>query len=232
MKVQINLSDKIRRSAIAQGRELPTSITIVVNPAALPEDLRAQVAPILPLVEPGQCAPRHRNFSPSEEGILEDWAQPGMWKNPWQCSVDPSLGAEAVLRAWIADRSAKEQAYTTEKSRQAAFVAEAKAWAEKHGSNRLRKGLAQDYDMTRLYVTERAAADHEGFVVDWKDACEWDRRSSPSERALDVAAEHDGEVVWLETLPDGAETAEEAVVIREYLGRYDLVMPMGDPEEA
>ena len=454
MKVQINLSDKVRRAAIAQGHELPATMVLAIDPASLPEDLREHVAPILPLFEPGRVAPLlHGSRNPADEGVLEDWARAGMPRTPWQCSVDPAVGTEAVLRAWIADRAAKERSYAAEKAcheaadyrtdplgtlgairspprrhrrrlplenkdltgelkmsdgtfdstlgrrttrkkaqkalcansrdaqnapnetsgatesatgrhrpfvvsrgeallehftaeglerargafgvedsleaiiqaactgirarerytqtaptspgkairgkaaaiaaiaaggavevcgdgsgghyimadryrltsadipaevwarivseykarcaeaearraaeeeakrkGKAAFVAEAKTWADEHGSDRLRKGLAQDYDMTRLYVTERAAADHEGFVVDWKDACEWDRRSSPSERALDVAAEHDGEVVWLETLPDGAETAEEAVVIREYLGRYDLVMPLGDPQ--
>lgn len=319
MKVQINISDKVRRAAIAQGHELPATMVLAIDPASLPEDLREHAAPILPLFEPGRVAPLlHGSRNPADEGVLEDWARAGMPRTPWQCSADPAVGTEAVLRAWIADRAAKERSYAAEKARheaadaaaraeeaagkaaaiaaiaaggavevcgdgsgghyimadryrltsadipaevwarivseykarcaeaearraaeeeakrqgKAAFVAEAKAWAEEHGSDRLRKGLAQNYDMTRLYVVERVAAEHPGFLIDWKNECEWDRRSSPSERALDVAAEHDGEVVWLETLPDGAETTEEAVVIREYLGRYDLVMPMGDPEEA
>lgn len=133
-------------------------------------------------------------------------------------------GEHALAVAAARVRIAEEEA---EKAR---AQAEKRAWVEAHGSSHLRKALAAGHSCHQMYVRERAALEHPGFEVDLANEAEWKDRTCPSERALDLAAETPGaEVVWL-TNPVGGEDvygddweACEAVVLREYLGRYDLV---------
>jgi len=110
--------------------------------------------------------------------------------------------------------------------------AERRAWALEHGSPRLRKCVEGGYDCQRLYVTERAAIERPGYAVDFDDKAAWKDRSGPSEAALDEAERVKGCVVWLTRFPAPAgadqdrcdeDEACEAVVIREYLGKYDLI---------
>jgi alpha-D-ribose 1-methylphosphonate 5-triphosphate synthase subunit PhnH len=102
------------------------------------------------------------------------------------------------------------------------------AWVEVHGSEHLAQAVAAGYDCQRLYVSERAAAERPGFVVDFDDRADWRTRSCPSEAALALAEAHGGTVVWLTNSAYELHEAEfweprEAVVIREYLGKYDLI---------
>lgn len=128
-------------------------------------------------------------------------------------------------------REAKEAA---ERAEAAARETARLAWVEEHGSAFLRKAVAAGYDCQRRYVLERAALEHPGAVVDIENAATWRSRSCPSERALDLALSLGGEVVWLTAPPqvskpdpdeDEAESFEagEAVVVRGYLGKYDVV---------
>lgn len=136
--------------------------------------------------------------------------------------------AEAERQA-AEHREAQRQAAEAEKARR---LAERAAWAQAHGSPRLRKCVEAGYDCQRLYVLERAAAEHPGYVVDFDDSASWKDRAGPSEAALDEAARVGGQVVWLTGLPldDGApddyQDEREAVVIRAYLGKYDLIKLM------
>ena len=134
--------------------------------------------------------------------------------------------AEAERQA-AAHREAERQAAEAEKARR---LAERAAWAQANGSPRLRKCVEQGYDCQRLYALERAAAEHPGYVVDFDDKAAWKDRAGPSEAALDEAARVGGTVVWLTRQPH--EEFEvygegwEAVVIRAYLGKYDLIRVM------
>lgn len=118
--------------------------------------------------------------------------------------------------------------------------AEKATWIEAQGSDHLKRAFAGGYNCQRLYVTERAAVEAPGFVVDFDDAAQWKDRSCPSMAALEVeeAANQWGigkvMVVWLTTGPSAEVENEdeygepyfqevEAVIIRGYLGRYDLV---------
>ena len=117
--------------------------------------------------------------------------------------------------------------------------AEKTAWITEHGSDHLKRAHTAGYDCQRLYVIERAALEAPGFTVDFNDSAEWKSRSCPSTEALDeaeAAKELDlGEssVVWLTEQPNAKriETGEyfeifgatEAVVIEDFLGKYDLV---------
>ena len=111
-------------------------------------------------------------------------------------------------------------------------------WITEHGSPHLRRCIAAGYDCKRLYVVERAACEAPGFVVDFDDRAQWKTRACPSEAGLDAeqAARALGlgepQIVWLSRPPrdqagageDGAEFEPvEAVVLRGYLGQYDLV---------
>lgn len=137
--------------------------------------------------------------------------------------------AERIQAENDAARKRQEAAQAAEK---AARLAERAAWAAEHGSSRLRKCVEQGYDCQRLYVVERAAIEHPGYTVDFDDKAAWRSRSAPSEAALDEAKRVGGEVVWLtrSPAPDGIdqdlydEDEEcEAVAIRGYLGKYDLL---------
>ena len=131
--------------------------------------------------------------------------------------------------AAVAAAKARQAALNEQRRQEAARQeAERRAWALAHGSSRLRKCIEMEYDCQRLYVFERAAFERPGYVVDFDDKAAWKARSGPSE-----AARVGGEVVWLTRLPldDGApedyqegwEDEREAVVIRHYLGKYDLI---------
>lgn len=131
----------------------------------------------------------------------------------------------AVAEAKRADEVRKEAARTQHEQERAAWVAQ-------HGSPRLRKCLDQGYDCQRLYAIERAAIEYPGYILDYNDAARWKDRSGPSEAALDEAARVSGIVVWLTAEPSAAVGDDpdygvfescEAVIIREYLGKYDLV---------
>ena len=118
-------------------------------------------------------------------------------------------------------------------------------WIEAHGSDHLKRAFARDHDCQRKYVIERAHFDtlsiSPEFVVDIENEASWKSRSCPSIKALDLADEVDTlalgdvEIVWLtEPAQDRKHNADEyhdfepfepceAIVIRGYLGKYDLV---------
>lgn len=100
------------------------------------------------------------------------------------------------------------------------------AWVTAHGSDYLKKAVGAGYDCQQKYVHERAALEHPDYTVDYHDAAGYRERSCPSEAALDEALRVHGEVVWLKSHPtteDEDFTPCEAVVIHDYLGKYDLI---------
>lgn len=138
---------------------------------------------------------------------------------------------DAVVAADERNRLAAEVAQQAAKAQR---LAERATWAAEHGSPRLRKCISMEYDCQRLYVAERATLEYPGYIVDFDNRADWKGRAGPSEVALDEAARVNGIVVWLTSLPldDGspeeyqaawASDGVEAVVIRQYLGKYDLI---------
>jgi hypothetical protein len=137
----------------------------------------------------------------------------------------------AIMEQAEAERKAKAEAAKAE------FEANMASWIEEHGSTRLQRGHNSGYDMKRVYVIERAKLEAPGYVVDFDDKARWDNRSSPTTAALDAedAANKLGignaQIVWLTRPPKALPGDEdedyfeecEAVAIRAYLGRYDLV---------
>lgn len=147
------------------------------------------------------------------------------WQAEKTAKEERSAAAEALRRA-NAEREQEEC--------KAAAVAAKAAWVQEFGSDYLKRACANGYDCQRLYVTERAALEAPGFTVDFKDNATWKARSCPSLAALDLEdalkALGLGEVtiVWLTAPAEEWEEwkefeACEAVVIRGYLGKYDLV---------
>lgn len=144
---------------------------------------------------------------------------------------------EAVAEA----RRRNERRRAEEKAEAERVKIEKGRWVVDHGSDYLKKAYGAGYDCQRLYVTERAAMEHPGFVVDFDDLAAWKERSCPSEAALDAAEEVEDscEVVWLTAPPwtvdeydeEGFEP-REALVIGDYLGKYDLVRMLDGPGDA
>lgn len=137
--------------------------------------------------------------------------------------------ARSVHDAWLRQQRDEEQARNQKseaaaKAREAQAQADRAAWVTAHGSDYLKKAVNAGYDCQRLYVTERAAMEHPAYVVDYQDTARWNDRSCPSEAALDEALRVNGEVVWLTNHPADEDDRQcEAVVIRGYLGQYDLI---------
>lgn len=141
--------------------------------------------------------------------------------------------AEALRTAVDAHARAVAEAEAAEKERR---DAERREWITLHGSAYLRKCLAGGYDCQRRYVIERAGVEFPGYVVDYNDVAAWKDRAGPSEAALDEATRVSGTVVWLTAMPSSAVPNRdddeygdndfepcEAVVVRGFLGKYDLV---------
>jgi len=156
-----------------------------------------------------------------------------------KAELQPEL--DRLLIEYEAKMAAKKAEEEAEKAkREAAAQAEKEireteklAWITAHGSDYLKDAVNLGYNCQRQYVTERAALEFPYFRADFDDRYNWKERACPSPEALAevkalVAAGHDAQVVWL--TDDGADREDweefepcEAVVIRNYLGKYDLV---------
>lgn len=168
------------------------------------------------------------------------WSKPSVLnEGPYRESL--RLGDLRAAYAALQERIKAHEREQTEQERadearkeaeRAQHEQERAAWVMQHGSAHLRKCLDGGYDCQRLYAVERAAIEHPGYTLDYNDTARWKDRSGPSEAALDEAARVGGIVVWLTAEPSSAIGNEdwsedlgpcEAVVIRGYLGKYDLV---------
>jgi hypothetical protein len=139
--------------------------------------------------------------------------------------------AAAVAHIKALETAAAERAAAEKERREA----EKRQWIGDVGSAYLKRCLAGGYNCQRAYVIERAGVEFPGYVVDYNDAAAWKDRAAPSEKALVEAERVGGVVVWLTDEPSNrvAESDDdsqdygfepcEAVVVREYLGKYDLV---------
>ncbi len=136
--------------------------------------------------------------------------------------AQPVFEAEETAR-WKAEEHRKEL-------EKAVIEAEKIAWARANGSDHLRRCVEAGYDCQRLYVTERAALDHPGYLVDFDGKADWKSRACPSPEAMDEVerAGGDARVVWLIDPPtqrqDDDEDFEECeAVIVTFLDRYRLI---------
>lgn len=103
-------------------------------------------------------------------------------------------------------------------------------WIRQHGSQYLKDCLELEVKANKEYVIERSALEFPGYEVDYSDDAAWEEKFSPSQEALSELKKVRGlgaesEIVWL-TRPineDYEFEPCEAVVIRNYLGKYDLI---------
>ena len=159
-------------------------------------------------------------------------------KRIWNEVLMPKLQAEeAAQRKLREDREAARCAKESADREKAEH--EKASWIKEHGSPFLRKATGADYNCQRKYVCERRDLEHPGYVVDFDNTANWEDRCCPSEAALEEALAVKGTVVWLiheagecivpddqaERWDEGVDQFRpcEAVVIRGYLGKYDLV---------
>lgn len=107
------------------------------------------------------------------------------------------------------------------------------AWTEQHGSDVLKRLTAKGYDATAQYLEERLALEFPPFILAAPHTgCQWRERRTPSLAAFEESERIEAEtgyptwVVWVtkwqgQTLR-GREQ-KEGILIREYLGKYDLL---------
>ncbi len=142
--------------------------------------------------------------------------------------------AEEVAKAERETKCVAEAAEAKAKKEQ--VEAERAAWIAEFGSDYLQRATKLGYNCQRQYVTERALSEFPGYEVDFDDRAKWNSRACPSVEALFeveslVEAGHEAEVIWLTCFAtDEAESNYpelfdpcEAIVVRHYLGKYDLV---------
>ena len=111
-------------------------------------------------------------------------------------------------------------------------------WIIENGSQYLKDCLAMDIKANKEYVLDRVSFEHKGYEVDYSDNAKWDEKVSPSIEAVEElkklrANNIECEIVWL-TRPINDEEYDydnqfencESIVIRNYLGKYDLVKIM------
>lgn len=107
-------------------------------------------------------------------------------------------------------------------------------WIQQHGSSYLKNCAKYGYDCQRRYVYERAALEYPDYFIDFDDTAAFAQRTQPSAEALEEAIRVGGLVCWLTKVPklkDAFKVFEgkapcEAVVIRGYLDKYDLIREM------
>jgi hypothetical protein len=149
----------------------------------------------------------------------------------------------AAAKELIKERDAQAQAQDerAEELRQAKIEAEKQhkreemaEWIERHGDEQLKLAHANNYKCHRLYVSQRAALEYPGFILDFDDKSTWKERVGPSLTALKKLGEYPGTnatIVWLTGMGDDDEEicefeCSEAIAIRQYLGKYDLLLPI------
>lgn len=139
-------------------------------------------------------------------------------------------------------------------AKKAAVEARRAEWINRHGSGRLKRAYNAGYEVGRIYAVERAGYEAPDFEIDFYHEADWNERNNPTITELDeldkssklrdslVALGLDVggvEIVWLKrpgrkdprTDDDYGHRQDEflqcsAVVIRDFLGRYDLIKPI------
>jgi hypothetical protein len=141
---------------------------------------------------------------------------------------------EAQRKQQEEERRRREEEERRRKEEERRRLEQEKAeWVEAHGSDYLKRALRLGYDCQRQYVTERAAKEFPDYTVDFDNDARWRSRSCPSPEALEeverlIASGYDAQVVWLTAPPYELEYDDifdecEAIIIFNYLGKYNLV---------
>ncbi len=146
-----------------------------------------------------------------------------------------------LIQPWLEARRGPALEAKAEASR---FDREKEEWVAQYGSDRLRLALQRGYKINRTYALERAAHDIPGAWIDTADTADLRERTDPSMRALEFeeqvndffqrrGIDAEGVIMWVAEGPRSDDQLllvdEEAVVVRNYLGRYTAIIPV-DPD--
>ena len=151
---------------------------------------------------------------------------------------------EERIRFYMKEKNAKSE--TERKERASLLEEEKRNWIEQNGSERLRLAHSHGYECIRLYVSERAKLEYPSFILDLDSKANWIRLNNPSLSALKLVQElidtgKDAQIVWLTRFPDGTspdeddydddgdsgdDNVDEAIVIGNFLGAYNLIKLM------
>ena len=149
--------------------------------------------------------------------------------------------AVADKKKEIAKIDAISAAHEAEKKRREQEKAE---WIRKYGSDYLKDCLELGVKANLEYVVERAAMEFPDYIVDYAECADWEEKFSPSREALSElkklrANGVDAEIVWLTKEPKVRKDDDdnyyyddefepcEAILIRNYLGYYNLFKIIG-----
>lgn len=147
-----------------------------------------------------------------------------------------------------AEREAEEEAERAKRAAEkAAYENDRREWILSHGSQYLKDCLELGIKANLEYIVERAAMEFPGYTVDYADSASWGEKVSPSEEAIAELKElrakgYRAEIIWLKSPAEVRKgdyeftddddydgygnfdfAPREAIVIRGYLGTYDLV---------
>lgn len=156
-------------------------------------------------------------------------------KKAWEANAARKKAEKTAKKA--AEEKIRADREAIEHAEKEAREAEKLAWITTNGSDYLKDAVALGYNCQRQYITERATLEFPDFQVDFDGHAEWRVRACPSREALAevkalVVAGHNAKVVWLTNGTAEPEEPDynyegfepcEAVVIRDYLGKYDLI---------
>jgi hypothetical protein len=130
------------------------------------------------------------------------------------------------------------------------FDADMQSWIAEFGSERLRRASGRGYKVNATYASERAAREFPRFWVHTHPDPIWTDRTDPSQKALLIEEKVleavagrtprlEVRIVWLREPPAPLEQRldavgevfepGEAIVVRPFLGRYALVLPLAWP---
>jgi len=99
--------------------------------------------------------------------------------------------AKNLLEEKEAAKKAKEEAEkAAELAAEELFKTQATAWAEEHGSERIKKGLAKGYKCKQIFIREFSEVElGGGWIFDWGGDISTKARSCPTLTALDLCEE-------------------------------------------
>lgn len=212
MHVSIHLSKQaVERIAIETGDELDQDVNLNVALDTLPPQTRKRLITLQERI--GFC----------RIGITGEFEADSIPNTPeeWDKLCDRFTKFCEARRIACLERRERMQA-------------ERRSWAMAHGSDYLKTCIARNYDCQRVYVTERAAYEYPGYIVDFDNNARWKPKVCPSEVALEEEARvrgivhdpNDVKIVWITKSPAKTEDLSqcEAVMIAKFLGKYNLFL--------
>jgi hypothetical protein len=164
------------------------------------------------------------------KGVLDDERVKERWDQAKALNDQKARQKTEAARIAREEKEAREAAEkAAREAEKAAWEAEKAAWIDAHGSVRLKKAHVAGYPHNGGYAQERVILElGEDWVLDGKDDFSWKERNYPSEAALDLEATlkaqgRKAEIVWVTRAGDSKDVNYEAIIVHEFLDRYDVI---------